>query len=307
MLCGFWQATQAVRPPRYRAMAGLPPPYEAPNDNDFREFAAMLCVDGDRVYPWLCEVTDSRGDIVWLGHCGEVKVRWMWENGATNRFDFLCVDADDDRWWPAREFIQTVRMKELAGGLWSLVPGDRASLLQACNLASKSKEDYQKWLGVPQQVGTTGAAAPTATTMLSRMLRDAVHKQLFNKVKVGVAFVSNVSKALVLQLLRAPRFGRFRQRQAANSNSIVWVVSSKALLDDVMGGAGWDSVFTKGDTGFNSIITSEMAGARVRKMPVRITFCEAKHREFGLRGYGRLRVSFKWRRNPDLVRRLKHH
>lgn len=283
------------------------PAYVPPAESDLREFVAMMCIDGNKIFPWIGEVQQSRGELVWLAHSGELLVSWMQEGPEPRCFVFSNNVVDDAQWFPAGEFICKVAMKPRDDGSWFLSAQSLWVITHACSLAKQSVEAYRAWLGVPRGVGSSGAAPTSRKAMLSRMLRDAVHIQLRNKVKVGCALVYNQTKDAVLELLPDAEFGRFQQTQREGSPSMVWVFNDKAALTGVMGGAGWDSVFTKGDTGFNFIITREIRAGQHFKLPIRLTFCESTHRTFGLRGYGRIRLSFKFRRNDDLSRKLEHH
>jgi hypothetical protein len=274
-------------------------------------FAAMLC-DRTRLggNAWaaigrIIETEGVDGATAWLGVRGRVRCNWMDSPTIAQPLRYVLTgDAVQDAvWYDAGLFTRIVSMSPRKDGSFSIKPACAAAVLTdvwAYNLGH-FRSDHR--VGVSEGGDLSGERP-----MLSRRMRDAVHDELADdRVKKGAARVDGVERRDFVALMKtATKAVGKKTAEQLKARRITYTFKDPRHLDRIMGGAGWDAVFHKGDAGMHVVVTSRPGpdGARYVPAPIKVAFLEREHKEYGLRGYGHVLMSFRYDWDKDPNRRL---
>jgi hypothetical protein len=274
-------------------------------------FAAMLCDQtrlGGNAWAAIGRIIETEGvdgATAWLGVRGRVRCNWMDSPTIAQPLRYVLTgDAVQDAvWYDAGLFTRIVSMSPRNDGSFSIKPACAAAVLTdvwAYNLGH-FRSDHR--VGVSEGGDLSGERP-----MLSRRMRDAVHDELADdRVKKGAARVDGVERRDFVALMKtATKAVGKKTAEQLKARRITYTFKDPRHLDRIMGGAGWDAVFHKGDAGMHVVVTSRPGpdGARYVPAPIKVAFLEREHKEYGLRGYGHVLMSFRYDWDKDPNRRL---
>jgi hypothetical protein len=274
-------------------------------------FAALLCTQNGGANAWCAigQILETEGvdnATAWLGVRGRVRCAWLHLPQPTTaplKYVFSGNDADDAMWWPADQFTRIVEMTKRRDGSFSLKPASAAAVLTDVWAFNMGHFRAGHRVGVNEGGDLVGERP-----MLSRRMRDAVHDELADeRVKRGAARIDGVERRNFVALMKtATKAVGKKTAEQLKARRLTYTFNNPRHLDRIMGGPGWDSVFHKGDAGMHVVVTSRPGpdGAKWVPAPIKVAFLERNHKEYGLRGYGHVLISFRFDWDKDSNRRL---